>query len=171
MKVAISSGHSKYVRGAKGLIDEVDEARRVVPAIAEHLRLNGNEVVTFNDDVSTTQSQNLNTIVNWHNKQTRDIDVSVHFNAYIPTDGGRGPETLYITQMALATSVTNVVASVSGLINRGAKKRSDLYFLNGTNKPAILEEVCFVDAAADVEAYTQHFDAICEAIANAVAPV
>jgi len=170
MKVAISSGHSKYVRGAKGLIDEVDEARRVVPAIAEHLRLNGNEVVTFNDDVSTTQSQNLNTIVNWHNKQTRDIDVSVHFNAYIPTDGGRGTETLYITQMALATSVTNVVASVSGLINRGAKKRSDLYFLNGTNKPAILIEVCFVDAGADIECYTQHFDEICSSIAEAIAP-
>jgi len=170
MKIAISSGHGKYVRGAKGLIDEVDEARRVVPAVADYLRLNGNEVVTFNDDISTTQSQNLNTIVNWHNSQSRDLDISVHFNAYVPTDGGRGNETLYITQESLATKVTNAVCSVSGLINRGAKKRSDLYFLNGTNKPAILLEICFVDAGADVEAYTQHFDAICQAIAEAVAP-
>jgi len=171
MKIAISSGHGKYVRGAKGLIDEVDEARKVVPAVADFLTLSGNEVVTFNDDVSTTQSQNLNTIVNWHNKQDRDLDVSVHFNAYVPTDGGRGNETLYITQESLATKVTNAVCSVSGLINRGAKKRSDLYFLNGTTKPAILLEVCFVDAGADVEAYTQHFDDICEAIANAIAPM
>jgi hypothetical protein len=51
------------------------------------------------------------------------------------------------------------------LINRGAHKRSDLFFLNGTEEPAILIEVCFVDAAADVEAYQQSFEAICEAIA------
>src|SRR5215472_2214795 len=170
MRVAISSGHGKYVRGAKGLIDEVDEARRVVPAVADFLTLSGNEAVTFNDDTSTTQSQNLNTIVNWHNAQSRDLDVSVHFNAYVPTDGGRGNETLYITQESLATKVTNAICAVSGLINRGAKKRSDLYFLNGTNKPAILLEICFVDAGADVEAYNLHFDDICQAIAEAVAP-
>src|SRR5215472_3772485 len=170
MKIAISSGHGKYVRGAKGLIDEVDEARKVVPAVAKCLTENGAGVVTFNDDTSTTQSQNLNTIVNWHNAQKRDLDISAHFNAYVPTDGGRGDETLYITQEKLATKVTNAICSVSGLINRGAKKRSDLYFLNGTTKPAILLEICFVDAGSDVEAYTQHFDAICQAIAEAVAP-
>ena len=31
--------------------------------------------------------------------------------------------------------------------------------------------MCFVDAAADVEDYQQHFDPICEAIATAIAPV
>jgi len=174
MKIAISSGHGKYVRGAVGPqgwgLDEVNEARRVVPKVAEFLRANGNTVHTFNDDSSTTQQQNLNTIVNWHNKQDRELDISVHFNAYVPTELGRGDETLYVTQQALASKITNAICSVSGLINRGAKKRSDLYFLNGTNKPAVLLEICFVDAAADVEAYTQHFDGICEAIANTVAP-
>jgi len=61
------------------------------------------------------------------------------------------------------------ISEAGGLINRGAHKRSDLYFLNGTNEPAILIEVCFVDAAADVEAYQQNFEEICRAIAN-VAP-
>src|SRR6516225_10980349 len=135
MRIAISSGHGKYVRGAKGLIDEVDEARKVVPRVAEFLRVNNDTVVTFNDNTSTTQSQNLNTIVNWHNAQSRDLDISVHFNAYVPTDGGRGTETLYVTQQSLADKVSKAVSSVSGLINRGSKKRSDLYFLNGTNKP------------------------------------
>jgi len=174
MKIAISSGHGKYVRGAVGPqgwgLDEVNEARRVVPKVAEFLRATGNTVHTFNDDTSTTQQQNLNTIVNWHNKQDRELDMSVHFNAYVPTELGRGDETLYVTQQALATKITNAICSVSGLINRGAKKRSDLYFLNGTNKPAVLLEICFVDAAADVEAYSQHFDVICQAIADAVAP-
>jgi N-acetylmuramoyl-L-alanine amidase len=174
VKIAISSGHGKYVRGAVGPqgwgLDEVNEARKVVPAVADFLRLTGNTVLTFNDDTSTTQQQNLNTIVNWHNKQTRDLDVSVHFNAYVETAGGRGAEVLYVSQHELATRVVNAICSASGLINRGVKKRSDLYFLNGTDKPAILIETCFVDAAADVEAYTVHFDGICEAIANAIAP-
>jgi len=168
MRIAISSGHGKYVRGAKGLIDEVDEARKVVPRVAEFLRVNNDTVVTFNDNTSTTQSQNLNTILNWHNAQSRDLDISVHFNAYVPTDGGRGTETLYVTQQSLADKVSKAVSSVSGLINRGSKKRSDLYFLNGTNKPAILLEICFVDAGADVEAYNDHFDGICEVIAGVV---
>src|SRR5215472_2878512 len=175
MKIAISSGHGKYVRGAVGPqgwgLDEVNEARKVVSNVAQILHLNGNEAVTFDDNTSTTQQQNLNTIVNWHNKQNRELDISVHFNAYVPTELGRGCETLYVTQQDLATKITNAICSASGLINRGAKKRSDLYFLNGTNKPAVLLEICFVDAAADIEAYNEHFDGICKAIAEAIAPV
>ena len=169
MKFVISSGHGKYVRGASGLIDEVDEARKVVPEVAKYLRENGHEVVEFHDDTSTTQNENLNTIVNFHNSQTRDLDVSVHFNAYVPTDGGRGSEVLYLTQENIATRVVEAICSSTGLINRGAKKRSDLFFLNGTDEPAILLEVCFVDAAADVEQYQQNFDDMCKAIAG-VAP-
>jgi N-acetylmuramoyl-L-alanine amidase len=165
MRVAISSGHGLYVRGASGLIDEVDEARKVVPEIRKFLLAAGHECVEFHDDTSTTQSENLNTIVNWHNNQERDIDVSVHFNAYVPTDGGRGCEVLYVTQESIAARVSLAISEASGLINRGAHKRSDLFFLNGTDEPAILLEICFVDAAADVEDYQQNFEAICEAIA------
>jgi N-acetylmuramoyl-L-alanine amidase len=166
MKIVISSGHGKYVRGASGLIDEVDEARKVVAEVAQFLKLNGHEVVEFHDDTSTTQSENLNTIVDFHNSQSRNIDVSVHFNAYVPTDGGRGTECLYLTQDIIAKEVAMAISEAGGLIDRGAHKRSDLYFLNGTEEPSILIEVCFVDAAADVEAYQQNFEEICRAIAN-----
>lgn len=168
MKIVISSGHGKYVRGASGLIDEVDEARRVVPEIANWLTVDGHQVVTFNDDTSTTQDENLKTIVNFHNSQTRDLDVSVHFNAYIPTEGGRGTEVLYVNPdlKEIATKVAQAIAEATGLINRGPKERSDLYFLNKTEEPAILLEVCFVDATADVEAYQANFEAMCRAIAN-----
>ena len=37
-RVVISSGHGKYVRGASGVLDEVDEARRVVEHVADELR-------------------------------------------------------------------------------------------------------------------------------------
>src|SRR6516164_2459574 len=138
MRVVISSGHGKYVRGASGLIDEVDEARKVVEEVSKWLAAGGHEVVVFHDDTSTSQNENLNTIVNFHNSQTRDLDISVHFNAYVPTDGGRGSEVLYITQDALAAEVSRQISAASGLINRGAHKRSDLYFLNGTEEPSVL---------------------------------
>src|SRR5215468_1236178 len=167
MHVVISSGHGKYIRGASGLIDEVDEARKVVPRVAQALRTLGHHVVEFNDDVSTTQNENLNRIVSFHNSQTRDLDVSIHFNAYEPTSGARGCEVLYLTQQQLAADMSSRMAIAGHLTNRGAKKRTDLYFLNNTSAPAVLVETCFVDAQMDVDNYHAHFDAICDAIANA----
>src|SRR6516225_12275902 len=155
MKIVISSGHGKYVRGASGLIDEVDEARRVVSAVRQRLLAAGHDCIEFHDDTSTSQSENLNTIVNYHNSQDRDFDVSIHFNAYMYTEGARGTEVLYVTQETVAEKVAAAIAETGGLINRGAKHRSDLYFLNGTDEPAILLEICFVDAGADVEAYNK----------------
>jgi hypothetical protein len=171
MRIVISSGHGLHVRGATGLIDEVNEARRVVPEIARYLIELGHEVVEFHDNTSESQSENLDTIVRAHNSETRNLDVSVHFNAYVPTDGGRGTEVLYVTQQSLAEKVSAAIADAGGLINRGAHKRSDLYFLNCTSEPAILIETCFVDAAADVENYKINFDAICMAIAMVAGPV
>ena len=54
-----------------------------------------------------TSQTNLNTIVNWHNKQTRELDVSVHFNAYETTSKPMGTECLYKTQEALAKEVSH----------------------------------------------------------------
>ena len=79
MKICISSGHGKYIRGANGEpegFNEVDEARKVVENVADIWRNSGVGVDVFHDNKSTTQSQNLNTIVAHHNAQTRDLDVS-----------------------------------------------------------------------------------------------
>ena len=144
-RIVISSGHGKYVRGASGIIDEVDEARRVVERLADVLRNRGVDVKVFHDDTSHSQNENLNTIVDFHNAQTRDLDVSVHFNAYEQVEKPMGTEVLYVTQSALAGQVSAAIASC-GFINRGGKKRTDLFFLNNTEMPAILIEVCFVDS-------------------------
>src|SRR4029077_15020971 len=143
-RVAISSGHSLKVRGASGVLDEVDEARRVVEHVADELSSMGIEVMIFHDDTSKTQSENLETIVAFHNEQERDLDVSIHFNAYIETTAAMGTECLYLSQAELAKQVANAIASV-GFKNRGAKKRTDLYVLSKTEMPCILIEVCFVD--------------------------
>src|ERR1700747_3880214 len=105
MQIVISSGHGLYIRGESGYIDEVDEARKFVEMVAADLRAMNIDAITFHDDTSTTQSQNLETIVNFHNLQERDLDVSVHFNAYQTTSKPMGTEVLFLTQCALAREI------------------------------------------------------------------
>lgn len=167
--VAISSGHSTLVRGASDLIDEVDEATRVVDQVANVLRSWGVIAYVFHDTTSTTQNENLNRIVDWHNSKSRVLDVSVHFNANEPTSKPMGTECLYLTQDALAGEMARAVADAGDLVNRGAKYRSDLFVLNNTDMPCILIEVCFVDSQADVDSYEKHFKSICRAIATTIA--
>ena len=168
MNIVISSGHGKYIRGASGYLDEVDEARKVVDRVAELWRSADIGVKVFHDNTSTSQNQNLNTIVNYHNAQTRDLDVSVHFNAYQTTSKPMGTEVLYVTQSSLASKLSSALAGAQGLPNRGGKYRSDLFFLNSTEEPAILIETCFVDSSADEAAYLDKFEDVCRTIAEVV---
>jgi hypothetical protein len=168
VKIVISSGHGKYIRGASGYLDEVNEARRVVEHVADYLASAGVGCVTFHDDVSDDQQENLNRIVNFHNGQVRDLDVSVHFNAYQTTSKPMGTEVWYISQQSLAAKVSAAMAAAGTFIDRGAKYSSSLFFLSNTNEPALLLEVCFVDSSADANLYNQHFDAICRAIAESL---
>jgi hypothetical protein len=165
--VVISSGHGKHIRGASDILDEVDEARRVVDEVAVLLRAKGVTVKTFHDNTSYDQSTNLATIVNYHNAQTRQLDISVHFNAYEHTSKPMGVECLYVTQEDLAAQVSRSIASC-GFIDRGPKYRNDLYFLGNTEMPAILIETCFVDSVADANIYDENWDGICTAIADTI---
>jgi N-acetylmuramoyl-L-alanine amidase len=167
-RVVVSSGHGLYVRGASGILDEVDEARRVVDHLADELANLDIEVMVFHDDTSKTQSENLETIVDAHNSESRDVDISIHFNAYVETEKGMGVEVLYLSQSELAADLSAAIASC-GLINRGAKKRTDLAFLNGCDRPAVLIEVCFCDSETDCAVYEDQFDRICIAIAETLA--
>ena len=146
-RIVISSGHGKYVRGASGVLDEVDEARKVVEQVADELRARNVDVTTYHDDVSTSQNENLNRIVDFHNSKQRDLDVSVHFNAYVETDKPMGTEVLFAYRRSLP-EMSAAIAEAGDLIDRGAKKRTDLFFLNNTEMPSILIETCFVDSSA-----------------------
>jgi N-acetylmuramoyl-L-alanine amidase len=174
MLVVISSGHGKYVRGATGLIDEVTEARKVVSRVVELFEDANVEVAELHDDVSTNQSDNLHWIVSHHNEypEADRLDVSIHFNAYVYTESGRGVEVLYLTQEQLAADISEAIAESTGLINRGAQYRSDLYFLNGTtgSRGAVLIECCFVDSTEDVHCYQTYFEEMCRAIVATTMP-
>lgn len=172
MKVVISSGHGKHIRGARGnpvppQCDEVDEARKVVDRSAALLRQLGVTTIVYHDDKSTTQSANLTAIVNFHNAQgSHDYDISVHFNAF--DHKAHGCEVLYKTQEQLANTVVDKICAASGLTNRGPKLRNDLKFLNSTREKAILIEVAFCDHTGDCNTYRDRFEAICTAIAEGI---
>jgi len=169
MRIVISSGHALKVRGASGILDEVNEARKIVDRVTEQLQSLNVDVISYHDNVSTTQEENLERIVDFHNAQgPHDLDVSVHLNSYTETASPMGTECLYLTQVELADKVSSTIAAVSGLIDRGPKLRDDLYFLNNTNEIAILLEICFVDSVADANIYNATFDRICWAIAGIV---
>jgi N-acetylmuramoyl-L-alanine amidase len=169
-RVAISAGHGKKVAGAAGVngLQEAVETPKVMRAVAEALRHRGVIVMEFWDEKSTTQQQNLDAIVNWHNKQERDLDVSIHFNA--SNGQGHGTEVLYVTQEELAFQVADAIATC-GLTDRGGKKNTGLAFLNGTEEPAILVEVLFIDNSGDANIYKQKFNLICDAIAAGITGV
>lgn len=166
--IVISAGHGLYVRGASGPepwgLDEVDEARRMVQRIATIMREMGATVVEFYENEATTQSENLAAIVDEHNSHARQLDISVHFNAYNGT--ANGTEVLYVSQQGLAMDMSEAISKSGGFVDRGAKYRSDLYFLNQTIAPAVLVETAFCDSQVDVELYEEKFDAICRAIAK-----
>jgi len=164
--VAISSGHGARISGAVGVLNEVVEARRVVTEVARLLREMGACVHEFHDDESTTVAANIGAIVGWHNSRERDIDVSVHFNAFRPTDGPMGTEVLHLAEKDAAAALSRAMAAAAGFRDRGAKFRDDLGFLNRAAKPAVLLEVCFVDSAEDARLYLANFDAVCRAIAE-----
>lgn len=163
--ICISSGHSTKCQGASSILNEVEEATKITDDLAEALRDRGVEVETFHDTLSTSQNENLNRITDWHNSKTRDLDISVHFNAYVETPKAMGCEVLYVSQSALAADLSAAIASC-GFIDRGAKYRSDLFVLNNCEMPTVLIEVCFVDSVADADLYRDQFDAIVSAMAD-----
>ena len=168
-RIIISSGHGEIVRGAAGILDEVEEARKVVDALAVALSNRGVEVTTFHEMEATTQKENLWAITDFHNSiSDRDLDISVHFNCFEQRDAPVGCEVWYVTQQDLAKRLSAAIASV-GLIDRGAKYTDGLHFLNQTTAASVLLEIMFLDSTADCAIYEKKFDAIIDALADELA--
>lgn len=171
-EIELHPGHWANIgSGANGILNEVTEARKVAKRVYEILRTSNVPCSYIEDNVSSNQRQNINYIVSQHNKDRDALIVSIHFNA-----GGNnlrpiGTEVLYYDQKALAERVAKAIsdATKGGLLNRGAKKRTDLGVLASTYEPAILIEVCFVNSVVDAKIYRDNFESICQAIAKELA--
>jgi hypothetical protein len=137
--------------------------------VAQYLQAAGALVGTFFDTTSTSQSENLDTIVDWHNRQTRDVDLSLHMNAY--NGVANGCEVLWTSEdgSVLAQDLVDAICEAGGFVNRGPKERNDLAFLNGTEEVACLIELAFCDHTGDCQKVISRGDAICRAIAEVIA--
>lgn len=169
--IELHAGHGLKVPGAVGILNEVDEARRVVSRVYEILKSWNVPVAYFFDNTSKTQKENLNTLVKWHNQDVNDLVVSIHFNAGGNSNRPIGTEVLYYDQKALAEKLAKAISDATGggLLNRGAKQRKDLAVLSRTYEPAVLIEVCFVNSIVDAAIYRRDFEKICQAIARVLA--
>lgn len=155
MKIAVAGGHSKAAPGAHGYLDEYTEDRAVASALLAELQRRGVEVTSCTNE-KTTQGSELAEECRLANLSGADLFVAIHFNAASSTEGTRGVETWFHTgssAQSKAVAVTNKLAQALGLPNRGAKSTTKLYVLKHTKMPAILVEVCFVDALVDANAY------------------
>lgn len=167
--LTISSGHYGKGTGAKDILDEGQETIYVVEQLRQKLLSSLVKSNIIIDRQSKNQRENLNYIVAQHNATTRELDVSIHFNSSgSRSTSGIGTEVLYVNPQLkpLAEKMSAAIAKASGLKNRGAKLRNNLAFLNGTNKPSILIELCFVNSVEDVRLYEQNKDKIFSAIVS-----
>lgn len=172
--ITASPGHYGKGTGAHGLIDEGAENIRVTKQVVQNLRAAGIQTNYIEDNINKSQSKNINWLITQHNKTSRSIDTSIHFNASSgTTDKGIGVEVLVYDEKHIpsATIIVDGIAAASGLKNRGVKIRKDVGLIKNTNKPCYLIEVCFVNSKEDVALYQKHFNAICNSIAQSLARI
>ncbi len=176
-KVTVHAGHNKQGKiacGASDYIDESKEARIICRKVIKLLKKNGIKAYNCTVNNGTCQDDVLKKICKKCNTKERQLDISIHFNAcnHSKADGRtKGVEVLCRTiegiRGGVAKRICNQISAI-GFTNRGVKTNGRLYFLNHTNEPAILVEVCFVDDQDDAKLYKQNKDAVAQAIVKAV---
>ena len=161
----VHGGHNFIVPGAKGLLDETAEDRKVTARVISALRSAGHTVYDCTDDSGRTQGQNLANIVAKCNAHPVDLNISNHLNA----GGGTGVEVWCYDEKTkdIAVAICASVSSALGIPNRGVKYSKNLYVLRKTAGSAILVECCFVDNQNDASHWNA--DKCGDAIASAIA--
>lgn len=161
----VHGGHNFIVPGAKGLLDETAEDRKVTARVISALRAAGHTVYDCTDDSGRTQGQNLANIVAKCNAHQVDFNISNHLNA----GGGTGVEVWCYDEKTkdIAVAICQNVSAALGIPNRGVKYSKSLYVLRKTSGRAILVECCFVDSQNDASHWNA--DKCGDAIASAIA--
>ena len=170
MKIAIRGGHCPKATGAKGLIDELTEDRKVKDSVIKYLRMLGYDVLEVTPPDYTSPNVDLYYGVSKANGWGADLFVSIHFNnAFDTYKGSLGSEVCVYSPFDTAQRVVNGLANL-GFKNRGQKIRPTLYELRHVVTKAMIIEVCFVEATSDVALYNKlGHDLIGKTIAESIA--
>ncbi|GAB6170097.1 hypothetical protein JCM1393_25570 [Clostridium carnis] len=157
MKIAFRGGHNEQATGARGIIDELTEDRRVLAECINVAKEQGHEVLDCTPgpcDVNTDLVAGVNKANAWG----ADIYIPIHFDkAYSYYEGAIGTGTFVyskndsIKDEDIAQRISNNIAAL-GFKNRGVKE-ADYYDLRMTKMQAVLVEVCFCEATEDVALY------------------
>ena len=170
MKIAIRGGHCPKATGAKGIIDELTEDRKVKNSVIKYLKQLNHDVLDVTPpDNTTSVGADLHYGVNKANAWGADLFISIHFNkAYDSYNGALGSEVCVYSPFDTAQRVVNGLASL-GFKNRGQKIRTGLYELRNAAMKAMIIEVCFVEATGDVALYNKlGYDLIAKTIAESI---
>lgn len=165
MRVFINPGHD--IDLDSGAVNpnygtrECDVARNAGKMLARYLQTAGCEVRTL-------QSDDLGLVCETSNEWGADIFVSLHCNAFNAV--ARGTETLYKSYngQQLAQLIQDQIINSINTVDRGIKKRDDLWVLNGTDAVAVLVEMAFIDNDEDLEILNNDLDTIVRAIARGI---
>ena len=165
MKVFINPGHD--INLDSGAVNpntgrrECDVARDAGKLLMQYLETAGCEVKTLQDD-------NLGLVCETSNEWGADIFVSLHCNAF--NTQARGTETLYksFNGQRLANDIQSQLIRSINTVDRGVKKRDDLWVLNGTDATAVLVEMAFIDNDDDLKMLNNDLDTIVRAIARGI---
>ena len=170
--VTTNAGHSAKSPGACTKTHrEYEQNRLNNKALVKALKARGVTVVDTTSDAASAneilreQVKKANAI----GGGAKQLDLSLHLNSS-GTGKASGIEVLYVTERGkdVAERIAKAIHEATGLRNRGAKKRGDLYFLNGTVSTANLIEVGFIDSEKDMAVIEKSRDKIADAIATAV---
>lgn len=165
MRVFINPGHD--IDLDSGAVNpnygtrECDVTRNAGKMLARYLQTAGCEVRTL-------QSDDLGLVCETSNEWGADIFVSLHCNAFNTV--ARGTETLYKSYngQQLAQLIQDQIINSINTVDRGIKKRDDLWVLNGTDAVAVLVEMAFIDNDEDLEILDNDLDTIVRAIARGI---
>ena len=169
MKIAVRGGHCPKATGAKGIIDELTEDRKVKDSVIKYLRMIGYDVLDVTPPDYTSSNVDLYYGVTKANGWGADLFISIHFNkAYDSYNGALGSEVCVYSPFDTAQRVVNGLASL-GFKNRGQKIRTGLYELRNATMKSMIIEVCFVEATSDVALYNKlGHDLIAKTIAECI---
>lgn len=179
MNLLLISGHGAGDPGATSYITgrtrrEADETRRVTAAVAK--ALDGYCGVTiYPTDRNAYEDYKKGTLAAVAQFSRYDYVLEVHFNALSQSDSDgatKGVEcyvTTDTTDTTLPAALFRNLAAL-GLRNRGVKRKnwSVIHTAQRTGTPAALLEVCFIDDPDDMAVYDTKFQAVADAIAQAV---
>ena len=159
MKILVSAGHGATDVGSIGADRgyEKDRTKELANLVATKLRGAGHTVTVMEEKTYNG---------NWNVKSRTGYDyaLSIHFNAF--NGSATGTEVLYKNTVGKASEISQKVANVLGIKDRGAKKRTDLYMMNiGFD---VLIETCFHDNKDDLKAYNARKDEVATIIAEVV---